>query len=441
MANVLARLSSRLIAIGGILLLVACSTGGGTTTTSGSKDVSQWVAWGGAELAAYRAVLKPFETSTGIKVHLTTNRESNTAIANGIEAGTELPDLAPGPSDPIQLRSWVSKGKLQTMETALGDKFSAYISNTYPALVNAPGGAADDPYIGIIGGKHYMLIVKTQVKGLFWYNKKVFTGSPPKTFDELMAIQPASGAKLFCAAFESGGDSGWPASDMIDNIIMRQSGDKVYTDWIEGKQKWTSPEIKLGYQTFLKEVAADKVYGGNVNALTTPFQRGGKPLLATPPGCMFYEQATFVTAFFKEDYPSLQAGTDFDFFGHPSMGNSQYDGNVNGFYDNIAMYNNTPAASQLMQYLSTAEAQQIWADAGGTLGAIKTLTYKDPVFKRSAEVALSAKNLLITAGDYMPSDMKHAFWKSLLNVTKNPSSLNSELARLDQIQAASYKTS
>jgi alpha-glucoside transport system substrate-binding protein len=122
------------------------------------------------------------------------------------------------------------------------------------------------------------------------------------------------------------------------------------------------------------------------------------------------------------------------------MGNSQYDGNVNGFYDNIAMYNNTPAGRQLMQYLSTAEAQQIWADAGGTLGAIKTLTYKDPVFKRSAEVALSAKNLLITAGDYMPSDMKHAFWKSLLNVTKNPSSLNSELARLDQIQAASYKS-
>jgi len=41
----------------------------------------------------------------------------------------------------------------------------------------------------------------------------------------------------------------------------------------------------------------------------------------------------------------------------------------------------------------------------------------------------------------MPSDMQAAFWKSLLNVTRNPGSLDSELAKLDQVQAAAYKTS
>ena len=35
-----------------------------------------------------------------------------------------------------------------------------------------------------------MLMVKTQVKGFFWYNKKVFTGTAPKTFEELLAIEP-----------------------------------------------------------------------------------------------------------------------------------------------------------------------------------------------------------------------------------------------------------
>jgi hypothetical protein len=94
-----------------------------------------------------------------------------------------------------------------------------------------------------------------------------------------------------------------------------------------------------------------------------------------------------------------------------------------------------------MQYMSTAEAQQIWADGGGTLGAIKTLKYNDPIFARAAEIALGAKNLLVTAGDFMPSDMRKAFWKSLLNVTKNPGSLDSELTKLDQVQKASYGTS
>jgi alpha-glucoside transport system substrate-binding protein len=121
------------------------------------------------------------------------------------------------------------------------------------------------------------------------------------------------------------------------------------------------------------------------------------------------------------------------------MGNSQYDGNINGFYDNLAVYNDKPGVRKLLQYLSTAQAQQIWVDAGGTLGGVKSLTYKDPIFQRAAEVANTAKSLLVTAGDFMPADMRNAFWKSLLDVTRNPSSLDSVLANLDKVQAAAYK--
>lgn len=448
MAELFARLSSRAIALGlGTLLLVAaCSTGGssGGGQSASSTDVTVWTAWGGAELKAFRDVLAPFTQKTGIKVHVTTNRDSTNQIANGIAAGTDLPDIAPGPTDPNQVKDWVSKGALKPLETALGSSFQAYISNTYPALTTPPNGATDDPYIGVIGGKHYEEMVKTQVKGLIWYNKKVFTGTAPTSFDALLSISPAQyGAKsLFCAGFESGAASGWPASDQIDNIIMRQSGDQVYTSWIQGKTKFSDPAIKLGYQTFLKEVSDANVYGGRNTALSTNFGKAGDPMFKSPAGCLFLEQATFITSFFQQDFPSLnlKAGTDFDFFAHPSV-NSQYDGNVNGFYDNFSMYNDTPAARQLMQYMSTSDAQQIWANDGGTLGAIKSLTYTDPVFKRAADIAGSAKNLLVTAGDFMPSDMQKAFWQSLLNVTRNPGSLDSELAHLDQVQAAAYKTS
>jgi alpha-glucoside transport system substrate-binding protein len=447
MAEVVTKLSRRIaFGLGAILVLAACSLGGSSTNTSSSAsstDVTQWVAWGGAELAAYRDVLKPFEASTGIKVHITTNRDSNTQIANGIDAGTDLPDLAPSTTDPVQLKTWVTKGALKPLENFLD--MSAYTSGTYPALTTPPAGQTDDPYIGVIGGKHYMLMIKTQVKGLFWYNKKVFTGTAPATFDDLLAINPSQyGAqKLFCAGLESGAASGWPASDQIDNIIMRQNDATFYTNWIQGKVKFTDPQIKLGYQTFLKEVSATNVYGGANTVLTTNFGKAGDPLFKSPAGCLFLEQATFIPSFFQQDFPSLnlKAGTDFDFFGHPSMGQSQFDGNVNGFYDNVAMYNDTPAARKLMQYLATSAAQQIWANDGGTLGAIKTLTYTDPVYKRAAEVANSAKNLLVTAGDFMPSDMQAAFWKSLLDVTNNPSSLDSVLAHLDQVQKAAYAAS
>src|SRR5437016_9539526 len=449
MTEVLARRSSRGVALclGALFLIAACGGGGGNTGGGGasSTDVTVWTACGGAELKAFKDVLAPFESTSGVKVHITTNRDSTHQTANGSDAGTDLPGIAHGPTEPTQVKSWVTKGALKSIETALGDQFNGYIQNTYPALTTAPGGASDDPYIGIIGGKHYMLMIKTQVKGLFWYNKTAFTGTAPKTFDELLAINPSQyGAqKLFCAGFESGAASGWPASDQIDNIIMRQSGETVYTNWVQGKQKFSSPEIKLGYQTFLKEVSAANVYGGANTALSTNFGKAGDPMFKTPPGCLFLEQATFIPSFFQQDFPSLnlKAGTDFDFFAHPSMGNTQYDGNVNGFYDNFAMYNDTPAARKLMAYMASKDAQQIWVNDGWTLGAIKSLNYTDPVFKNAASVAASAKNLLVTAGDFMPSDMQKAFWQSLLNVTNNPGSLNAELAHLDQVQAAAYATS
>ena len=68
MAEVLARLSSRAIALslGALLLVAACSTGGSSSNQSASStDVTVWTAWGGAELKAFRDVLAPFQSSTG----------------------------------------------------------------------------------------------------------------------------------------------------------------------------------------------------------------------------------------------------------------------------------------------------------------------------------------------------------------------------------------
>jgi len=450
MARLHGRLGLRALTLGlSTVFLLGCggasSSGGGGGSVS---DVTVWTAWGGNELKAFQDVLKPFEQNTGIKVHVTTNRDSTTQIANGIAAGTDLPDIAPATTDPAQLKDWVSKGVIKPVETALGSDFSTYVSNTYPGLVTPPASmSGDDPYIGIIGGKHYYLMIKYQIKGLFWYNKKVFTGTAPKTWSDLLAISPSQyGAqKLFCAGVESGAASGWPASDDLDNIIMRQSGPDVYTKWIEGKQKWTSPEIKQGYQALLQMVSGGAVYGGSNYVLSTNFAKAGDPLFkgtgGNKAGCLFLEQATFQPGFFTQDFPDLKAGVDYDFFGHPSMGNSQFDGNYNGFYDNYAMYNDTPAARKLMAWMVDPKAQQIWASSGVSLSSNKSTTYTDPVFKNAATVASTGTNMLVTAGDYMPTDMRNAYWKSLLDATNNPSNLNSILSKLDQVQQAAYQAS
>ena len=117
MAEVLGRRSSRGLALclGALFLLAACGggSGGGGGGGASSTDVYVWTAWGSAELKAFKDVLAPFEATSGVKVHITTTRDSTNQIANGISAGTDLPDIARGPTDPVQVKDWISKGALK----------------------------------------------------------------------------------------------------------------------------------------------------------------------------------------------------------------------------------------------------------------------------------------------------------------------------------------
>jgi alpha-glucoside transport system substrate-binding protein len=383
-----------------------------------------WTAWGGGELSAFQAVLAPFIEKTGIDVRLTTVRDVS-QLEIGVDAGTSLPDIAFPPSIGNR-QKYADNGVMKPLEDFLD--MAAYTSETVPAL------ASSDVY----NGKHYLEYVKTQVKGLLWYNPKVYTGAAPKTWDELMAIQPPAGVKLFCNGFESGDASGWPASDDMANIVMRSAGEQVYVDWYNGKVKWTDPAIKKAYQLFGQKVSDANTYGGATNALTTAFQRSGKALFGDKPGCLFLEQATFMTSFFLEDYPNLVAGEDYAFFPHPAI-DPNYAGNIEGFADSFVMYNDTPQSRALMQYLATADAQSLWVKQGGTLAAnTKVTDYPDPIMKSASEIVNGAKNVLLTAGDQMPSEMQHAFWRSLLDFTADQSKLDEILSNLDTVQSSAY---
>jgi alpha-glucoside transport system substrate-binding protein len=445
------RSKATVIGVALILAVAACSspstsgapaaspTGGAVVPSGGAASpgasgavggsLSLWTAWGGKELETFQKVLQPFTDQTGVEVKITTVRDA-AQLAINVEAGTTLPDIAGAPTAD-KIVPWAQKGTMKALEDYLTD-FAKYKDETLPGLVN--GGTE----VGVVDGKHYLMFVKTQIKNLFWYNAKTFTGTPPKTWDEMLKVSVPSGAKLFCAGVESGADSGWPATDNIEGILMRQSGDQVYNDWWAGKHKWSSPEVKQAFQTYGEIVSEKNVYGGPNSVLTTAFQRAGKPLFANPPGCVLYDQATFIPNFFLEDYPNLKPVDDFNFIEPPSF-NSQFDGLQEFFFDNFVMYNDTPQSRALMNYMWTADAQQIFVDAGGTLAANKNITkFPDPVFQHASEVVKGAEKLLVDGSDNMPAEMRTAFYKGILNFVKDQSQLDSILADLDEIQASAY---
>ena len=81
------------------------------------------------------------------------------------------------------------------------------------------------------------------MKGLIWYDPKVYKGGVPTSFDDMnakakTALASLSGTKEWCVALESGAASGWPGSDWLEDIVLRQDGADFYNNWAAGKAKW-----------------------------------------------------------------------------------------------------------------------------------------------------------------------------------------------------------
>ena len=438
----------RLVAglVASILVVGACTSGGAATSapaataapttgaasaapTEGGGQIGGSVSvigtWGGAEQDAFLAMVKPFEDATGIKVEYTGTRDLNAVLTTGVASGI-LPDLAglPGPG---QMREFATRGALKPLDDVLD--IEAYKSETSPGFVD----------LGTVDGKVVGVFIKAAVKGLIWYNPKVYTGGVPTSWDDLWtkAGAAASGdTKPWCVGLESGAASGWPGTDWIEDLVIRQSGPDVYDAWVAGTQKWTSPEIKAAFEAFGQVVSADNTFGGPNYVLNTGFGSGANPMFADPPGCLFHHQASFITSFFQDEGGAAEG--DYDFFPMPDISPS-YSGATTGAGDLFGMFNDTPQARALMAYLVTADAQAIWVGIGGALSGNKNVSnYPDDVSKRSAEILANATVFRFDGSDLMPEAMNAAFWSAMLDFTQDQSQLDAILANLDSVQATAY---
>jgi alpha-glucoside transport system substrate-binding protein len=416
-----------------ILVAVACGTSG--AANAGSVKVV--AVWSGQEQASFMAVLKPFEDSTGIKVQYESTRDEDAILRTRVAAGN-APDLAAAPS-PQLLTQFAKDGKVKSLNDAVD--MSALAASTSQGWIKLGEPLSD--------GKLYQIFSWAAVKGLVWYDPKNFSSksySVPKTWQDLLTLQDtikSGGTPPWCIAVASGGAAdGWPASDWLKEIVLSQAGPSVYDKWVAGTQTWTSPEIKSAFQTFGTILGPNdsNVYGGKNTILATQFGDVGTPMFASPPKCYMLNQASFITTFFTSAVPSLVAGTDFTFFPLPDI-NTSFAGAHVVAGDSWSMFNDTPQARQLIKYLTTAQAQDIWVKRGGKLAVNKQVSlddYPDPLSKLSAQILVNTQIAKYDATDNMPTDMRNAAWKGLLKFISNQGNLDSILADLDKTQKTAY---
>ncbi len=401
------------------------ASGGGAAPSFGEIGGSVTVvgSWTGSEQESFEAMIAPWEEMTGVEVQYSGSRDLAAQLTAGVASGN-LPDVAglPGPG---LMREWYDQGALKPLDFV---DFAKYESETPPGFA-ASGKAADDKLIGIF--------TKAAVKGLIFYNKASFDGTEPDSWEALNSMDPAPAEELWCIGFESGAASGWPGTDWIEDIVLRQSGPDVYDAWVAGTQKWTSPEIKSAFETL--GAALENTHGGSDDVVTTNFGTAANPMFEDPPGCKFHHQASFITDFFKNEAGA--ADGDFDFFVMPDI-NPEFAGAITTAGDLFGMFNDTPQAQSLIQWLLTAEAQQIWVERGGFISMNRNVpvdAYPDETSARSAELLAEASAAKFDGSDLMPNAMNEAFFRAIMSFSQDQSQLDSILADLDTTQADAYQ--
>src|SRR3546814_3905876 len=73
---------------------------------------------------------------------------------------------------------------------------------------------------------------------MVWYPKDDFDAAGyevPDTWDDLIALSDkivADGSNPCCIGFESEGATGWPATDWMEDLVLRTAGVDTYDQWV-----------------------------------------------------------------------------------------------------------------------------------------------------------------------------------------------------------------
>jgi alpha-glucoside transport system substrate-binding protein len=419
---------------GASALLAAC--GGGPTTTGTPTTVSSidvLTVWSGNELANFKLQTTAFKQKTNITVNIESTRDLPTVLNTRVRANNP-PDVTGAPTF-SGFHTLASQGKIVAL-----DKFfdmSKIAQNYAKVWID----------FASVNGHLYAVTPKANSKGTIWYNPKQFQANGytvPTDWNGLVALSDkiaSSGKYPWAMGMASAAASGWPGADWIDQIYLSLNGPDMVDKWIAHKIPWTDSSVKNAFQMFGQIVKGSHyINGAPQSILATAFQDASYLPYDSPPKAYMYYLGDFTAGFISAQFPSLKAGTDYNFFAFPTI-NPQFAGSVTGGADLMFAMKDNNGTRQFMEYLSSAEAQTIWVKQGGADSVNKAVdlsAYPNQVQANSAKQIISATSFRISPDDQMPFAMESAFWKGVLDYIANPGQLDSILSRLESTASSVY---
>lgn len=425
------------IAAASALVLSACSGGGeiggdtdgdsesgdagGGTAAEGCEDFEQYGSFPGTTVSLFssirdseaddlQATFDKFTECTGITVQHNGVGEFEQQLVVQVE-GNNAPDLAIIPQ-PGLLKRMVATGKVQPADEATTAKVDEGWSPEWKTY-----GTVDDTF--------YAAPMLASVKSFVWYSPSAFEEhgyEVPKTLDEMMALTEKIAAdtagdgatKPWCAGIESGGATGWPATDWIEDFVLRVAGPDAYDQWVTNEIPFNAPEILESTNAVGDYLLNDAFVNGGIgdsrSIATTSFNDGGLPILDNQ--CYMYRMASFYEAQWPEGTTVAPDGDVFAFY-LPAETADEAPLLVAGEF--VARFADTPEAAAVQDFMASGTFANTRVELGGVTSANK---FVDPALASSDILRLAIELLQdpnsvarFDGSDMMPSEVgAGSFW-------------------------------
>jgi alpha-glucoside transport system substrate-binding protein len=376
----------------------------GSVTVFGVEDSEN-------EAGAMQDALTEFGQANGIDITYVGRRDFEQQI-NAQVLADNPPDIGAFPQ-PGKLKQFAQDGELQAVPDDVVASVKKGWADSYLAFSN-------------VDGTQYGVPFKSDLKSLVWYIPSVWEEKGyevPTTladFNTLVDTMIANGDTPLCVGIESGPATGWPFTDWVEELILRQQGIDYYNQWVAHEVPFDDKPVVdtfnqvAGPDGYWTKTGAVFASGGSIAA--TAFGDNGTPLVDGK--CMMHRQASFYSAFFPEGTEFGEGPGQVSTFyfpadeGHPVL--------VGGI--SAGAFRDAPEVWKVMEYLGSADfanarqAAQSTRVGGGLSGFLTGNSSADtskwaPLEQGFIETLQTADPAAFDASDQMPAEVgSGTFW-------------------------------
>ncbi|GAB7048006.1 ABC transporter substrate-binding protein [Catenuloplanes indicus] len=408
----------------GLALTAAACGGGDDNSSAGTGDCSTYDAYkhDGTEVSIYASIRdteadlleeswSEFSECTGITINYEGSGEFEAQLQVRVDGGN-APDIAFIPQ-PGLIKRFADSGKLKAVSADTKTQAEANYS-------------ADWLKYATVNGQLYGAPFGSNVKSFVWYSPKTFTEKGykvPTTWDEMIALSDqiaGTGEKPWCAGIESGDATGWPATDWLEDVMLRTQTPEVYDQWVNHEIPFNDPKIAEALDRAGTILKNDKYvnggYGDSKSISTTAFQEGGLPILEDK--CTLHRQASFYANQWPEGTKVAEDGDVYAFYfpaidaagGKPVLGAGEF----------TVAFADRPEVQAVQTYLASGEHANTRAKLGNWVSANKKLdinNVQNPIDKLSVGILQDASTVFRFDGsDLMPASVgTGTFWKGMVD--------------------------